>query len=162
MCHSCGWCAACRLWSLHCTAPVHKLRRLFSSCCNNMLMRCLLGRRYWAKSGVSDKVDGRLGPALEGLQQLLQQEGPGSFDFAFIDADKRGYQAYFELCLQLVKPGGCIAVDNVLFYGKVADAAVNDKATLALRQFNKDLMADERVSFSIVPIGDGMALCRKQ
>lgn len=125
-------------------------------------MRCLLGRRYWAKSGVSDKVDGRLGPALEGLQQLLQQEGPGSFDFAFIDADKRGYQAYFELCLQLVKPGGCIAVDNVLFYGKVADAAVNDKATLALRQFNKDLMADERVSFSIVPIGDGMALCRKQ
>lgn len=125
-------------------------------------MRCLLGRRYWAKAGVSDKVDGRLGPALEGLQQLLQQEGPGSFDFAFIDADKRGYQAYFELCLQLVKPGGCIAVDNVLFYGKVADAAVNDKATLALRQFNKDLMADERVSFSIVPIGDGMALCRKQ
>lgn len=118
--------------------------------------------RYWAKAGVADKVDGRLGPALEGLQQLLQDEGESCFDFAFIDADKRGYQAYFELCLRLVRPGGCIAVDNVLFYGKVADEAANDKATLALRKFNADLMADERVAFSIVPIGDGMALCRKQ
>jgi predicted O-methyltransferase YrrM len=126
------------------------------------LLRCHVYCRYWAKAGVADKVDGRLGPALEGLQQLLQQEGEGQFDFAFIDADKRGYQAYFELCLQLVRAGGCIAVDNVLFYGKVADEAATDKATLALRKFNADLMADERVAFSIVPIGDGMALCRKR
>jgi predicted O-methyltransferase YrrM len=118
--------------------------------------------RYWAKAGVADKVDSRLGPALEGLQQLLQQEGEGCYDFAFIDADKRGYQAYFELCLKLVRPGGCIAVDNVLFYGKVADESATDKATLALRKFNADLMADERVAFSIVLIGDGMALCRKR
>jgi predicted O-methyltransferase YrrM len=123
---------------------------------------CSFVRRYWDKAGVAAKVDSRLGPALEGLQQLLQQEGEGRFDFAFIDADKRGYQAYFELCLKLVRPGGCIAVDNVLFYGKVADEEVTDKATLALRKFNADLVADERVAFSIVPIGDGMALCRKR
>jgi predicted O-methyltransferase YrrM len=107
-------------------------------------------------------VDARLGPGLEGLQQLLQESGPNSFDFAFIDADKGGYQAYFDLCLQLVRPGGCIAVDNVLFYGRVVDPARDDKATVAIRKFNEALAVDDRVDFSIVPIGDGVALCRKR
>lgn len=135
------------------------LRRALHSC---VCCACCVLCRYWAKAGVADKVDARLGPALDGLQQLLQEHGANSFDFAFIDADKRAYQAYFELCLQLVRPGGLIAVDNVLFYGKVADQAAADKATLALKKFNDDLLADARVSFSIVPIGDGMALCRKR
>lgn len=108
------------------------------------------------------QVDARLGPGLEGLQQLLQETGPSAFDFAFIDADKGGYQAYFDLCLQLVRPGGCIAVDNVLFYGRVVDPSRDDKATVAIRRFNTALAADDRVDFSIVPIGDGVALCRKR
>eukprot|EP00878_Enallax_costatus_P038086 GHUV01043237.1.p1 GENE.GHUV01043237.1~~GHUV01043237.1.p1 ORF type:complete len:214 (+),score=24.61 GHUV01043237.1:466-1107(+) len=121
-----------------------------------------VAQRYWEKAGVAHKVDGRLGPAVDGLQELVQQEGEHSFDMAFVDADKRGYQAYFDLCLRLVRPGGLIAVDNVLFYGKVADPGAQDKATMALKKFNDALMVDERVTFSIVPIGDGMALCRKR
>lgn len=109
----------------------------------------------------SSQVDARLGPGLDTLQQLLQERGPNSFDFAFIDADKGGYPAYFELCLQLVRAGGCIAVDNVLFYGRVVDPARDDKATVAIRKFNEALAADDRVEYSIVPIGDGVALCRK-
>lgn len=120
-----------------------------------------VAQRYWTRAGVEGKVQSCLGPALDGLQLLLDQEGKDSFDMAFIDADKRGYQAYFELCLQLVRPGGLIVVDNVLFYGKVADPVAGDKATLSLRAFNDSLLADERVSYSIVPVGDGMALCRK-
>eukprot|EP00775_Hariotina_reticulata_P001289 gene1289-1630_t len=120
-----------------------------------------VAQRYWRRASVEGKIQICLGPAISGLQQLLDQEGSESFDMAFIDADKRGYQAYFELCLQLVRPGGLIAVDNVLFYGKVADPAADDKATLSLRAFNDSLLVDQRVSFSIVPIGDGMALCRK-
>jgi len=106
-------------------------------------------------------VDARLGPGLQGLQQLLKESGPDTFDFAFIDADKGGYQAYFDLCLQLVRPGGCIAVDNVLFYGRVVDPDRDDKATVAIRKFNEQLAADGRVEYSIVPIGDGVTLCRK-
>lgn len=107
-------------------------------------------------------MDARLCPGLEGLQQLLQESGPDSFDFAFIDADKGGYLAYFDLCLQLVRPGGCIAVDNVLFYGRVVDPARDDKATVAIRKFNEALAVDDRVDYSIVAIGDGVALCRKR
>lgn len=118
--------------------------------------------RYWEKAGVAHKVDGRLGPAEDGLRELLQQEGENSFEMAFIDADKRSYQSYFDHCLRLVRPGGLIAVDNVLFYGKVADPEAQDKATKALKRFNSQLMTDERVTYSIVPIGDGMALCRKR
>jgi predicted O-methyltransferase YrrM len=182
------------------------------------------------------QVDSRLAPADESLAALLAEHGPGSFDFAFIDADKRAYPRYFEACLQLVRPGGLIAVDNVLFYGKVADeqvgegcasapaggggdsrtgsrhapcscavrvprptpltrptaasragahrpwrwavcspaararalspprcrSQVQDKATAALREFNASVLADPRVTLSIVPVGDGMALCRKR
>jgi predicted O-methyltransferase YrrM len=104
-----------------------------------------------------------VGPGADSLRQLLADpsHGPGSLDFAFIDADKGGYATYFELCLQLVRPGGCIAVDNVLFYGRVADPARTDKATAAVRAFNAALAAREGVAYCIVPIGDGVALCRK-
>ncbi|GBF94855.1 caffeoyl- O-methyltransferase [Raphidocelis subcapitata] len=121
-----------------------------------------VARRYWREAGVGHKVDSRLAPADESLAALLAEHGPGSFDFAFIDADKRAYPRYFEACLQLVRPGGLIAVDNVLFYGKVADEQVQDKATVALREFNSSVLSDPRVSLSIVPVGDGMALCRKR
>ncbi|KIZ03452.1 caffeoyl-CoA O-methyltransferase [Monoraphidium neglectum] len=107
-------------------------------------------------------IDARLAPAEDSLRQLLADEGPGGYDFAFIDADKRAYGKYFELCLQLVRQGGLIAVDNVLWYGKVADSQVDDKATVALREFNAAVLADPRVTLSIVPVGDGMALCRKR
>lgn len=99
---------------------------------------------------------------MDTLQQLLQEQGPDSFDFAFIDADKGGYQAYYELCLQLVRPGGCIAVDNVLFYGRVIDLTRDDRATVAIRKFNAALAQDDRVEYSMVPIGDGVTLCRKR
>jgi predicted O-methyltransferase YrrM len=106
------------------------------------------------------QVTGILGPAEEGLQELLDQGKAGNFQLAFIDANKRAYQQYFDLCLKLVRPGGLIVVDNVLFYGKVADPEVQDKITVAIRQFNDALIKDERVSVSIIPVGDGMALCR--
>lgn len=117
-------------------------------------------RKY--ETNDNKQVDARLGPAEDTLRSLLADpsHGPGSFDFAFVDADKRSYQTYFELCLRLVRKGGLVAVDNVLWYGRVADEAVQDKATAALRDFNAALLADERVTASIVPVGDGMALCR--
>ncbi|KAF5833981.1 O-methyltransferase [Dunaliella salina] len=103
-----------------------------------------------------------VGPAIDSLESLLQADGPNTYDFAFIDADKRAYQHYFELLLQLIRPGGLIAVDNVLFYGKVSDPTIEDKATQALRKFNDQVINDQRVSLSIIPVGDGMALCRKR
>ncbi|MEW5300988.1 MAG: hypothetical protein WDW38_009436 [Sanguina aurantia] len=121
-----------------------------------------MAESFWEKAGVRHKVDSRVGPALASLQQLLEVEGPGSFDFAFIDADKRAYWQYYELCLELLRPGGVIAVDNVLFYGKVANPEVKDKATVALRDFNARLLLDRRVTISTVPVGDGLALCRKR
>jgi len=121
-----------------------------------------MARRYWQEAGVADKVVDMLGPALDSLNKVLETEGPDSYDFAFIDADKRVYWQYYELLLKLVRPGGLIVVDNVLFYGKVADPNVTDKATAALRDFNERVMKDERVSLSIIPVGDGVALCRKR
>lgn len=121
-----------------------------------------VAQRYWEAAGVAHKVLPKVAPALDSLQQLLDSGQAGRFDLAFIDANKRDYPRYYELCLQLVRPGGLIAVDNVLFYGKPADASITDKATVAIRDFNAALLRDERISLSIVPIGDGMALCRKR
>ena len=120
-----------------------------------------MGRRYWKKAGVADKIDLRLAPALETLDGLLR-EGRDSFDFAFIDADKANYDAYYERCLQLVRPGGLIAVDNVLWHGKVIDRAVKDADTEAIRRLNAKLKSDERVTLSLVPIGDGLTLARRR
>ncbi|KAF8066258.1 mdmC [Scenedesmus sp. PABB004] len=121
-----------------------------------------VAQRYWDAAGVGGVVRPVLGPAAASLDALLASGGAGRYDLAFIDADKRSYAAYFEQCLALVRAGGLIAVDNVLFYGKVADPGAADKATVALRAFNDALAADARVSVAVVPVGDGMALCRKR
>lgn len=120
-----------------------------------------VAKRYYDRAGVSNKVDVRHGLAAEVLQSLIQNGETGSFDFAFVDADKRMYSEYFELLLQLVRVGGLIVIDNVLWHGKVADPMINDKKTVAIRNFNTSLMEDKRVSISMVPIGDGMTICRK-
>lgn len=121
-----------------------------------------IGKRYWEEAAQTHKIELRLGPAVDSLDGLLAQGRAGDFDFAFIDADKEGYQAYFERCLQLVRHGGLIAIDNTLWEGKVVDAKVTDGDTEAIRRFNEKLKDDERVSLSLVPIGDGLTLARRR
>ena len=121
-----------------------------------------VARRFWAEAGVSHKIDLRLAPALETLDALLADGWAGDFDFAFIDADKENYATYFERSLELVRVGGLVAIDNVLWSGKVADPEVTDADTQAIRSLNAKLKDDERVSLSLVPIGDGLTLARKR
>jgi caffeoyl-CoA O-methyltransferase len=121
-----------------------------------------IARRYWQKAGVTDKIDLRIAPALETLDQLVTAGQTNSFDFAFIDADKENYLNYYERALQLVRPGGLIAVDNVLWGGAVADPAVQDESTQAIRAFNQTLHRDERVDLSLVAIADGLTLAMKR
>lgn len=109
-----------------------------------------------------EQVDIRHGLAADTLNDLLQNGEAGSYDYAFLDADKMMYREYYELLLQLIKPNGLIVVDNTLWYGRTADPLVNDKRTKFLREFNKFLAEDDRINVSMVPIGDGMTLCRKQ
>jgi caffeoyl-CoA O-methyltransferase len=117
---------------------------------------------YWAEAGVADKIDLRLAPASETLDALLASEGERSFDFAFIDADKSNYDAYYERCLRLVRPGGLIVFDNVLWGGDVADGRIHDEDTDALRALNLKIRDDARVDASLVTIGDGFMLARKR
>jgi len=121
-----------------------------------------IGRRYWAEAGVAAKIDLRLGPALETLGQLRKEHGAGSFDFAFIDADKASYDAYYEACLELLRAGGLVALDNMLWNGAVADRKKNDATTKALRALNAKIAADPRVEASLLTIGDGVMLARKR
>jgi len=121
-----------------------------------------VGRRYWADAGVSGKVHLRLGPAADTLRQLRREGQEGSFDFMFIDADKPGYADYVEQGFHLVRAGGLIAIDNVLWSGDVADPGVADPDTVALRKLNEDLHGDQRFDLSMVPIGDGLTLLRKR
>lgn len=121
-----------------------------------------IARRYWAKAKVDRKIDLRLAPAIETLDKLLAGGGAGRFDFAFIDADKHNYDGYYERCLKLLRRGGLIAIDNVLWGGEVANRKVNDKDTRAIRALNKKLKDDRRVSLSMVPIGDGLTLLCKR
>lgn len=122
-----------------------------------------IARRYWQQAGVADKIDLRLAPALETLDGLIADGATGCFDFAFIDADKRNYSTYYERVLQLLRPGGLIAIDNVLWSGRVADASVTDGRTQAIRDLNASLLADKRlVALSVVPIADGLTLALKQ
>jgi caffeoyl-CoA O-methyltransferase len=111
---------------------------------------------------VEDKIDLRIAPALETLDELLATGQAETFDFAFIDADKRNYEGYYERSLQLIRPGGLIAIDNVLWSGRVADPQEQENSTEAIRAFNKKLHDDERVTLSIVPIADGLTLALKQ
>jgi len=121
-----------------------------------------IARRYWQQAGVADKIDLRLAPALETLDQLLATGQAGTFDFAFIDADKENYDGYYERCLQLIRPDGLIAIDNVLWSGQVANSQIQDPSTQAIRAINQKLRDDERVSLSLVPIGDGLTLALKR
>lgn len=120
-----------------------------------------VGRPYWQQAGVAHKIDLRLAPALETLDAQLAAGAAGQFDFAFIDADKTGYDAYYERCLQLLRPGGLIAIDNTLWSGSVARPAT-DADTLALQQLNTKLRDDQRVDLSLLPIGDGLTLARRR
>ncbi|KAL1299892.1 hypothetical protein HN51_044456 [Arachis hypogaea] len=121
-----------------------------------------IAKKYYHLAGVSHKVDVRLGLAVDSLESLILNGESGSYDFAFIDAEKRMTEKYFELLLQLVRVGGLIVIDNVLWHGKVADPLVNDPKTISIRNFNRKLMEDKRVSISMVSIGDGMTICRKR
>jgi predicted O-methyltransferase YrrM len=121
-----------------------------------------IARQFWREAGVDARIELRLQPALKTLTQLLAAGGAGSFDFAFIDADKPGYLDYYEKILELIRAGGLIAVDNTLWSGDVADATCNDRNTGALRAFNDHVHRDERVDLSLIPIGDGLTLARKR
>jgi predicted O-methyltransferase YrrM len=121
-----------------------------------------IGRRYWAQAGVEGRIRLELAPALQTLDAELRKGAAGSYDFAFIDADKTSYIDYYERCLQLLRPGGLIAVDNTLWAGAVADPAKNDADTQAIRAFNEHVAADQRVDFCLVPIADGVTLARKR
>jgi predicted O-methyltransferase YrrM len=120
-----------------------------------------VGRPYWQQAGVAHKIDLRLAPALHTLDALLAAGEAGRYDFAFIDADKTGYDAYYERCLQLVRTGGLIAIDNTLWGGKVAQSST-DADTLALQALNAKLHRDERVDLSLLPFSDGLSLARKR
>lgn len=121
-----------------------------------------VARRYWTEAGVADKIELRLGPGLAGLDGLLAGGAAGTIDFAFVDADKGSYPAYHERIVELLRPGGLAAYDNVLWGGAVADASVNDDDTQAIRTMNERIANDERVSVSMIPIADGLTLARKR
>lgn len=121
-----------------------------------------IARRHWAAAGIADRIELRVAPALETLDGLLREGAAGRFDFAYIDADKVNMSAYFERCMTLVRPGGIIAVDNVLWGGSVLDASDTSESTGAIRAFNDALRNDERVDISLVPIGDGLTIARRR
>jgi predicted O-methyltransferase YrrM len=120
-----------------------------------------VARRYWQKAGVADKIDLHIAPALETLDKLLTAGEAGTFDFAFIDADKGNYENYYERCLELIRPGGLIAIDNVLWSGKVAETEIQDNQTNKIRALNRKLHQDSRITLSLVPIADGLTLAMK-
>jgi len=119
-------------------------------------------RRYWEEAGVAGKIDLRLAPAVRTLDALLESDGPDTFDFAFIDADKSNYDGYYERCLRLIRPGGVVVLDNVLWGGSVADERIHDDDTDALRALNLKIRDDQRVDAALVTIGDGFMLVRKR
>ncbi len=121
-----------------------------------------VAKRYWQEAGVSERIKLHLAPAQETLAKFLQQGQAGTFDFAFIDADKQGYDAYYETCLKLVRQGGLIAFDNMLWGGDVADPSVQDVQTRALRDLNAKIRDDGRVDCCLLTVADGIMLARKR
>jgi predicted O-methyltransferase YrrM len=121
-----------------------------------------IARRYWREAGVEAKIDLRIAPGLETLDTLLREGAAGSYDFAFVDADKQNYWHYHQRVLQLLRPGGLVAFDNVLWHGKVIDESVQDSDTRAIREFNAKLHQDERIWLSLVATGDGLTLALKR
>ncbi|MEU0007810.1 class I SAM-dependent methyltransferase [Streptomyces sp. NPDC006314] len=121
-----------------------------------------IGREYWARAGVTDRIDVRIGDAADTLAGLLAEGKGSTFDFAFVDADKANYRRYYELSLELVRPGGLIVLDNTLFFGRVIDPAAQDADTVAIRELNLFLRDDHRVEISLLPMADGITLVRKK
>jgi predicted O-methyltransferase YrrM len=121
-----------------------------------------IARRYWQLAGVADKIDLHIAPALLTLDRLLAAGEAATFDFAFIDADKSNYDNYYEHALELIRPGGLIAIDNVLWSGLVADSEVQDNRTNKMRAFNEKLYQDTRINLSLIPIADGLTLAMKR
>lgn len=121
-----------------------------------------MARQFWEKGGVLHKIELRLQPAVDTLRALLNEGQGGTFDFVFVDADKANYPVYYELGLELLRVGGVMAVDNVLWSGRVADLSVSDAKTQLIREFNEKVLRDERVSLSMVPLGDGVTVVRKR
>jgi predicted O-methyltransferase YrrM len=131
------------------------------TCCDISAEWTDVARSYWTEAGVADRVDLRLGPALETLDALVAEGAGASYDFAFLDADKGNYAAYYERMLELLRPGGVLAIDNVLWSGRVIDPAEDDESTQALRDLNERIATDARVQLAMLPIGDGLSLVRK-
>jgi len=121
-----------------------------------------IAQRYWIRAGLADRIHLHLAPAGETLKALIRDGWSGDYDMAFIDADKTGYADYFEACLTLVRPGGLILVDNTLWDGKVTAANPEDEDTEAIRAFNRQAHADERIDLSLIPLGDGLTLARRR
>jgi predicted O-methyltransferase YrrM len=131
-------------------------------CCDVSDEWTSVARRYWSEAGVADRVDLRLAPALETLDALLASGAAGTFDFAFIDANKRDYPDYHERIVRLLGSGGLALYDNVLRDGAVIDASMTDVDTLGIRRLNERLATDERVSISMIPVADGLTLALKR
>lgn len=121
-----------------------------------------IGRPYWQEAGVANKIDLRLQPALDSLDQLLANNEAGTFDFVFIDADKPNYINYYEKSLQLLRKDGIIAIDNTLWGGRLINTSINDNSTVTIRQLNEFIKTDERVDFVLLVISDGVTLVRKK
>ncbi len=121
-----------------------------------------IARRYWREGRVDDRIELRLGPGVETLDALSREGKNGTFDFAFVDADKESYVDYYERCLGLVRTGGVLAFDNVLWSGRVADPADHSASTRAIRRLNEHVGRDSRVTVTLLPIGDGLTLARKR
>ena len=121
-----------------------------------------IAEKYWEDANVRNKIDLRIGPAIDTLKILIDKGMSNTYDFSFIDADKINYDNYYEMCLQLMRPGGLIAIDNVLWSGDVADIRINDIDTESIRSLNKKLYKDSRVDISLLPIGDGLTLALKK
>lgn len=131
-------------------------------CCDISEEWANIGKPYWKESGVADRIDLRIAPANATIEKLLSSGETGTFDFAFIDADKSGYDAYYEACLKLLRPGGLVALDNMLWSGRVADPLNNDDSTVAIRKLNEKISQDSRVEACLMTVGDGVMLARKK
>ncbi len=131
-------------------------------CCDISEEYTSIGKPFWQQAGVADRIDLRIGPAIDTLHKLLGEGKNGTFDMAFIDADKSHYEEYYEACLQLVRSGGLIMIDNVLWGGSVANPEKKDADTAAIRQLNAMLQQDRRIDLALIPTGDGLTVARKR
>jgi predicted O-methyltransferase YrrM len=131
-------------------------------CCDVSEEWTSIARRSWEHAGVAGKIDLRIGPAVETLDRVLADGEAATYDFAFVDADKAGYDAYYERLLRLVRPGGLIAIDNTLWGGRVLDVDTDDEDTRAIRALNAKLATDDRVSLCLLPVADGVTLARRR